>query len=221
MSRLNVVVKQLSGSFYDGPIISASTLADYTQAADIIDRAEHDALALRSSAQEYLEDIEQHCAEAREAARQEGEVWAAEDAPLHRREAVADAVEWLISEHQLESDIIRRLEPKMRTILAQVFKEFYVQQDNCRLLLDRLRDTLDKLLQEEAGTLFVCPEQWEELRLSFASYPALQVKMNEHLGLGEARLVTPLVSLSINLEDQLESILARLLKMSEDNYYAD
>lgn len=221
MSRLNVVVKQLAGCFHHGPVITASNLEEYIQASDIIERAHQEAAELRSRAEEYLDNIQQQCAEEREAARQEGQAWAEEDAPAHRQSAVADAVEWLICEHELEGDIIQRLEPQMRNILAQVFKEFYLQQDGCRLLLDRLREVLDKMLQQEAGTLFVCPDQWEELRQSFASYPSLAVKMNPQLGLGEARLVTPLVTLSINLEEQLDAILTRLLKMREDGYYAD
>jgi hypothetical protein len=56
MSRLNVVVKQLAGCFHHGPVITASNLEEYIQAADIIERAHQEAAELRSRAEEYLDN---------------------------------------------------------------------------------------------------------------------------------------------------------------------
>ncbi|KOC93134.1 hypothetical protein NG43_12235 [Winslowiella iniecta] len=199
-----------------GLVIRASELAEFQAANDIISAAHAEAEQIQRRAQEAAENLEQYCDEVRERARQQGLEQAEEEAPALRQQAVANCIQWLIENHNLEHSIVERLETRLRGILAQVFEEFYGQQSGARLLMSRLQEHIETLLGEEAGTLHVNETQFDELRQAFVTHPQLRIKLDTQLEPGEALLNTPLVSLYLNLDEQLQSILSRLEQLSQE-----
>ena len=224
MTKLTIPVRKLAVTAPCAGLIPASELADYLKAGDIIAKAQGRAAQLRRSAQKHLSSVVQQCADAREKARQEALAKVEQETPALRQQAVANTIQWLVAEHELESNIVQRLEPRLRSLMAQVTEEFFRQQDSTRLLMDRLRPALDRLLNEDAATLQVNPQQWEALHQSFAAYPSLRVQSCDHIAEGQAILITPLIYMSLDLEEQLDSRLSRLKHVSEeaaDDYSQD
>ncbi|QGY32129.1 hypothetical protein [Pantoea cypripedii] len=212
MSRLRIKVESLPLSAPAGLLIRANELAQYQEAQDIIQQAHEQAARIKQEADDLLCRIQQQRDEACEAAREEGLVQLKEEEANWRQQAVAETVQWLLDEHELECNVIRRLEPRLRSMMTQVFKQFYQQQDGSRLLMDRLRSAIDSLLTEDSATLHVCPAQWDTLQHAFAAWPGLKVKSNPELTIGQATLSSPMVTLQLDLEEQLNAMLSCLNK---------
>jgi len=216
MTFLSVPVTQMSVTAPNGLLISACELAEFQVANDIISAAHAQAKEIENLAQQKADNLQQYCDEAREEARQQGLRQVEEEAPVLRQQAVSHCIQWLVDTHDLEHSIVERLEARLRGILAQVFEEFYGQQNGARLLMARLQEHIETLLGEEAGTLHVNETQFDELRQAFVTHPQLRIKLDRQLEPGEALLNTPLVSMYLNLDEQLQSILSRLEQLSQE-----
>ncbi|WNN43895.1 FliH/SctL family protein [Winslowiella toletana] len=217
MTLLTIPVTRLTVAAPAGTLIHASQLAEFLAAEDIIAAAQAQAEQILQRAELDAEHLQQYCDKAQEAARQEGLMQVEEEAPALRQQAVADTIQWLIETHEVERRVVEQLEVRLRRIMVQVFEEFYGQQNDARLLMAHLHRHIDALLDEATGTLHVNESQYDELRQAFVTHPQLRVKPDARLQPGEARLNTSLVSLYLNLDEQLQSILSRLEQLSQES----
>lgn len=214
MKVLTIPVTRLSIGVPIGPVISAMQFANYLEAQDIIEDAHQAAEDIINCAQEEADNIQQQCDEMREAAREEGVRQFADESLQIRQKIVADTVEWVVTEYEMERYIIERLEGGLRDVMVQVFEEFYRQQQGSGLLITRLREAIDQLENDERGVLRVSHMQFDELSRAFVAYPQLRLESDKQLAAGKAILTTPMVYLHLDLEEQLQSIISRLNKLN-------
>jgi flagellar biosynthesis/type III secretory pathway protein FliH len=216
MSVITIPIASIAVPAPPGSRIAAAELANYAEANDIIEQARQTAQSLHLEAQQHLEQVQQQCEEARQNAWQEGLQLLKQETPALRQQLTAEVIHWLIDEQQLEQAIVTRLETQLRELLVSVFSGFIADQNLTDLLVLRLKERLEKVSHEHTATLHVCPQQYDELTLAFADYRWLQVKNDTTLLAGEAMLTTPLFTVYINLEEQLQAILARLAPPAEE-----
>lgn len=212
MKALTIPVTRLSMAAPVGPVISAAQFTHYLEAQDIIEDAHEEAEDIINDAQSEADNIQQQCDEMRESARQEGIREIEHEALQIRQQIVADTIEWVVAEYEMERYIIERLEGRLRGIMVQVFEEFYGQQQGSGLLITRLREAMDQLVDDEKGILRVSHRQFDELSRAFVAYPQLRLESDQQLATGKAILTTPMVYLHLDLNEQLQSIISRLKK---------
>ncbi|MDM5065364.1 hypothetical protein OB934_21575 [Aeromonas salmonicida] len=210
MNVITIPTVTIAASTPSGSRIAAADLADYYEADAIVTEARRIAQTLRDEAQQRLDEAQQQCESIRQNARDKGMQLLKLEAPLQRRRLVADVVHWLVEEQRLEQTLINRLEKQLRDMLVSVFYEFIADQNLTTLLAQRLKTRLAQVGQEQTATLRVCPQQYDELVTAFTEYPWLRVKNDAMLMAGEAQLDAPLFTVNINLDEQLQAILARL-----------
>ncbi|OHX19158.1 type III secretion system stator protein SctL [Chromobacterium sphagni] len=215
MTPLLLPITKLPGSAPLGPIIPASDLADYVQAGEIIARAQAQAKQIHDAAESEAERLHELCEQVLEAAWQNGLEKIAREVPGIRQQAVADAVEWLLDGRDLEHRIIERLEGRLRGILVDVFAECYGQQSEPQLLASLLRDRIGQLGDGVEGILYVCPEQHDEIRQTLGFCSRLRIEPDTSVVSGKALLQTPLVILSLDLDEQFNWAMNRLLSSGE------
>lgn len=217
MSAITLPIISIDVPAPSGSRIAAAELANYCVANDIVEQAKHTANELNQKAQAHLEQVQQLCFEECQNARLEGLEHLNQEAPALRQQLTAEVISWFVDEQQLELEITTRLENRLRELLVSVFSEFITDQNLTDLLVLRLKSRLETINSEKKATLHVCPQQHDELVSAFADYSWLQVKNDETLLTGEALLTTPLFTVYINLEEQLEAILARLAAPSQES----
>ncbi|AAQ60264.2 type III secretion system stator protein SctL [Chromobacterium violaceum] len=216
MTLLSLPITKLPGNAPLGPIIPAGDLADYIEASEIIEQAREQAKSIIQDGEKKIENLCEMYEEISEAAWQDGLKNLEQQAPALRQQAVANVVEWLIAEQELEHKIIERLEGQLCDILIKVFKEYYGQQNESQLLINLLRERVRALLDSEEGVLYVCPEQYEELKQALISFPKLLIESDASIMAGKALLQTPLVILSLSLNEQFDWAISRLFSHSHE-----
>ncbi|MGC0154947.1 type III secretion system stator protein SctL [Chromobacterium vaccinii] len=214
MTLLSFPIAKLPGNATFGPIIPADDLASYINGGEIVAQAQAQAKQILEAAEREAEQLHELCEQALEAAWQNGLEKVARETPALRQQAVADTVEWLLDQRDLEQAIIERLEGRLLGILVSVFEECYGRQSESRLLASLLRDRIGLLPGGEEGTLHVCPEQHEELRQALISCSWLRIEADADIASGKALLQTPLVILSLDLDEQFNWAISRLLSSS-------
>jgi flagellar biosynthesis/type III secretory pathway protein FliH len=216
MKALTIPVTYMSMAAPIGPVISAMEFNYYLEAQDIIEDAYEQAENILNDAQNEADNLQEECDEMREAARQEGIREFESEAQHIRQKIVADTIEWVVAEYEVERYVIERLEGRMRGIMVQVFEEFYGQQQCSGLLITRLREAMDQLVDDEKGILRVSHVQFDELSRAFVAYPQLRLECDQQLATGKAILTTPMVYIHLDLDEQLQSIISRLNKFNGD-----
>ncbi|WP_158300663.1 type III secretion system stator protein SctL [Chromobacterium sp. ATCC 53434] len=216
MTPLSLPITKLPGNAPLGTIIPAEDMAGYVKASEIVAQAEVQARQILEAAEREIEQLYGMYEQISEAAWQTGMDRIEEEAPGLRQFAVAEAVEWLIAEQELENKIIERLEGQLSGVLVQVFEEWYGKQSEPQLLANILRERIKKLSGDEEWMLYVSSEQYDELRQALISYPRLRIEPDASLGSGKVLLQTPLAILSLNLDEQFDWVMSRLLSHSRE-----
>lgn len=194
-----------------GSIISPDELSDYFAANDIIKIAEQKAQAIYQESLSHREKITQECEDLRQAAYQEGIRLLEEEAPYIRQKITADTIEWLVAEHQLEQNILIRLESCLQNVLANIVSSFFIESSSAELLAKQLKDKLEMMNNEKVATLYIHSSQHNEFVELFSDYPWLNIIPDDTKGKDEALLSSSLFNLHINLQEQFKSICERIL----------
>lgn len=210
MTGLRIPITCLPGPVPPGPVISACELAHYFDASKVLMHANDEAACLVKQAQETLAEAEQDSVRIRDSARRQGIAEAESEIAAIRVTTVDQTVEWLIAERELEVAIAAHLDTRIRALLAQALEEFIGEQDGADLILRRLRKRIPQLIADEPFTIRVAPQQIPAIEQAFADQPHLRVTADEALRPGQAVLETRLVTLNLDLDVHLQSILSRI-----------
>lgn len=194
-----------------GLIISSDELTNYFAANDIIKIAEQKAQAIYQASLSHREKIVQECDDLRQAAYQDGLRLLEQEAPNIRQKTVADTIEWLVAEHQLEQNILVRLESCLHKTLINIVESFFIENSSAKLLAKQLKDKLEMMNNEKAATLYIHSSQYDEFAELFSDYPWLNIILDDTKGKDEALLSSSLFNLHINLQEQFKSICERIL----------
>ncbi|CAK7070345.1 MULTISPECIES: HrpE/YscL family type III secretion apparatus protein [Providencia] len=216
MKVISVPVISLPDLPVFGPIIPTEELINCFSANNIIEIAQQKAQIIYQESQKYLDETKQECQSLRELAYQEGMALLEDEAPLIRQKIATESIEWLVSEHQLEQNILMCLEPRLREVLVSVLDMFFIENDSTGLLFNQLRTKLEEIKNEKSATLYIHPSQYNKLIKLFSGYPWLHIQVDETKDKDEALLSSSLFNLHINLKEQLESICAHLLLAEEE-----
>lgn len=210
MTGLRIPITCLPGPVPPGPLIPAGELARYFDASQVLMKANDEATCLFRQAQEALAEAEQDGVRIRERARRQGIAEAESKIAAIRVTTVDQTVDWLIAERELEVAIAGHLDTHIRALLAQALEEFIGELDGADLILRRLRKRIPQLIADEPFTIRVPPEQIQAVEQAFADQPHMRVTADEGLRPGQAVLETRLVTLNIDLDVHLQSIVSRL-----------
>ncbi len=154
-------IETVEGPAPAGPVISASALESLREQACLranwmaqASSARDAALAEREQARrDAQESRDAWLAEARELAEQE----AAALAETARREAVSQAVDWLVGEATMERDILRSLERRVTEAMTDALSNFVGTLDVGERYAQRIGQALPGLVRDGALTLRVPP----------------------------------------------------------------
>lgn len=206
---LCIPVLILPGPLRSGTVILAAELDDHSnvavlreQAAAELAQARQDAQALRDVALRSAErEIEQLRCQARES-------------------AIAEAVQWLQQEQEMERLIASRLATRWRELTARVLKKLLSDSDQNELVLRRVECEVTQLLLQGRLTLYVEPAAFDTATRAYAATPELAVVADAELGVGQARLDNGLVRISLDECAYQSGLLAQLAGEVEGVAYA-
>lgn len=195
---LNLAVTCLPGPMPAGAIVPAAELArrqDHAAALDALRAAaQADADALRQQAASELEQARRDADALREAARQEAGAIRVQA----REEAIADAVQWLCCEQDMEQLIARELAQRWRSLTARVLDQVLGQGDQNERVLRRVEHKVAELLPRGRLTLAVPPTALAVATQYWAATPQVSVVADPELVPGQARLDNGLVRIHLD-----------------------
>nr|WP_241772414.1 type III secretion protein [Edwardsiella ictaluri] len=116
-------------------------------------QAEEQACAIRAAADDLLAQARVQAQQIREQAQQEGERLARQK----QEEAIADAVQWLCQEQDLEQYLANQLAQRWRQLTAQVIEELLGKQEQNALLIRKVHQLVVSRFAQGRLTLSVSP----------------------------------------------------------------
>ncbi|WP_179958299.1 hypothetical protein [Chitinimonas arctica] len=180
------------------------------EANRVLDRAK---LRAGVISKEALRQLEQAKAEGETIlawSRDEGLRQAAKEVEQAKRDAIEDAVEWLVQEQQLERHIVVRLEKEIRALAAQAFAELVGGLDAGELLLQQLGKYVSDSINEGKLELRVNPVHWARAIDTFAAEPRILVIPDKSLTIKQAILNSAYVQIQLDLDRHLQLLVDRL-----------
>jgi len=166
----NLEIKLIAEPEPSGAVVPASTIELLEQAQAVLERAQARALLIQQEA-------EQEAAQIRAAA---SELGAEEKAALIRQiqeetrdQTVAQGLRWLLDEAQLETDILDRLEARVRNTMANVLREWLDGQDQLEQLVRQLAAQVRARAQQRPYKIRLYPAECEPVVTQLAQSPDL------------------------------------------------
>lgn len=164
--------------------------------------AKDQAQAIRHDSEHWLQQAR---AEGFESARQQG----------------AEEVSALLGETSLKVDAwLAGLESSLADLALNIVREVLDGMDDAERIMRCTRKALSAFRQDQALTLFVCRHDAEavrqQVRLQGAGLPAIAVDADDQLQAGQARLSSPVGSVELGLEAQLQNLRRNLLPFADE-----
>lgn len=191
-------------------IITAEQLTHYYNAQTIVDNAN------RKSAH-ILADLEQKTARThsdmrriREQARQAGLSEAKEEIDRLRADTIAQTVEWLIEEDELECNVAKSLDLRLCALVTRALASWFSERNLVEDVMQRVRLSLEKMPDEDLATLYVPPEVNDAVREQLGTMPRVRIQTDASLTPGQARLESRLALIRFDLDAHHQLILERL-----------
>ncbi|WP_175007351.1 hypothetical protein [Burkholderia lata] len=201
---MNIPVLTLPGLLPSGTVISAAELAGRVDIERMRAQAAAD-LAQAREAADSLREAALHAAEEEvERLRQEA-----------RDTAVAEAVQWVHDECELEQRIAHQLAIRWRGLTASVLDRLLGTIDQNELLLRRVEQEVAELLPHGRLTLYMQPAALLAATRTYAERPEITLLGDEELGPGQARLDNGLVRISLDERAYRARLLRQLAEGTE------
>lgn len=217
---VNVPITYLKGPVPPGPIIRASALAHYFDAASILELARRQAEGLLARANEQLADATRAAAQIRTQARKQGLAEANAQIEASRAALIEETIQWCVAESLLETTIAARLDSQIRRIVAQALAEFAAEQDVVEPLMRRVRARLRQCVEHPTITLRVAAHALEAAHGACAADERthrVHVVADRALKAAQAVIETPFVKIHLDLDLHLESVLTRLRAADDED----
>ncbi|MBJ7263174.1 MAG: hypothetical protein JHC61_05295 [Burkholderiaceae bacterium] len=181
LNPLCIPVLILPGPMPPGTVISAAALDERSDIAALRERALH-------SAEQEIEQLRHQA----------------------RDGAVAEAVQWLCREHEMERIIAGQLATRWRGLTASVLKKLLSNSDQNEPMLRRVECEVAQLLPQGRLTLYVEPAALDTATRAYAATPELAIVADAELGPGQARLDNGLVRISLDERAYRDGLLEQL-----------
>jgi flagellar biosynthesis/type III secretory pathway protein FliH len=210
---VNVPITYLKGPVPPGPIIPASALAHYFDAASILELARRQAEGLLARADEQLANATRDATQIRTQARKQGLADANAQIEASRAAVIEETIQWCVAESSLETTIAARLDSQIRGVVAQALAEFAAEQDAVEPLMLRVRTRLRQCVEHRTITLRVAEHSLEAAHGACAADERtrrVHVVADRALKAAQAVIETPFVKIHLDLDLHLESVLTRL-----------
>lgn len=210
MNPLNIPCIALPGSAPHAMVIPAAQLAEYFSATTVLADAHAQVKALQRHARECLARAEEEALQIRTLARDQGIAEAVSERQTMRQTLIEETLDWHVAETALEATLAQHLDTRLRDLVAQVLQEFIGEQDGVDLMIRRVQQRLPTFLAQGALTVRVALDYEQQVRHSLADHPQVQVLGCASLATAQALLETRLFTLRIDLDAHLQSLLSRL-----------
>ncbi|HEK1310988.1 TPA: hypothetical protein SMQ86_006095 [Pseudomonas aeruginosa] len=198
-------------------IVSAEALALHYNAQRIVDNANEKSAHILAELERKMAETRCEIRRIREQARQAGLSEAQEELDKLRADTIAQSVEWLVAEDELEYQIAKDLDAQLRALLAQALAAWLEERNAVDDVMQRVRQRLEKMADDELATLYVAPSVEEAARERFSATPRVRVKVDAALSEGQARLESRLTIIRFDLEGHCELILERLVRPCQES----
>jgi anti-anti-sigma regulatory factor len=219
---VNVPITYLKGPVPPGPIIRASELTHYFDAASFLEQARCQAEKLLACADEQLADAARDAAHIRKQAHMQGLADANAQIDAERSTLIKETIEWCVAESSLEMAIAARLDSQIRGVLAQALAEFATEQDLIEPLMRRVRARLRQCFEHPTITLRVAADALEAAHGACAADERthrVHVVADCALKATQAIMETPLVKIHFYLDLHLQFVLTRLRGTDDENVH--
>jgi type III secretion protein L len=179
-------------------IIRAAQAEQWIEGYAFLQAAREEAEAIRKDSADWLEQAR---AEGFEAARQQG----------------AEQISALLGETSLQVDgWLAGLETSLADLALNIVREVLDEMDDAERVVRCTRKALSAFRQDQALTLFVPRQDVEAVRrrikAELDSLPNIAVESDDQLSAGQARLSSPVGSVELGLEAQLQNLRRTLLR---------
>jgi hypothetical protein len=205
-----ISITYLPGPAPTDTLIPAATLAGHVDAASIVARAQAHAARLLDDARAALADAEHSAHRLREDAQRQGRADAAAELALARHALIAETVEWLVDEADLEAQIAARLDARLRDLIASVVEPYLRGRDAIEPLLEQVRAALAAGQGSAPLVLRVGTAHAERVRAAVQEVPRVRVAVDAALRATEARLESPHAIVHVDPGQHLDLLLSRL-----------
>lgn len=199
MNPLQLPVRTLPGARPAGPHLPAATLRRHLDGADVVATAHAAATQLRLEAEAVLAQAQREAEAIHTQALHEAAEERTTLGQQARDQAVADSLQWLCEEQQLEQELARQLAQRWRSLTANVLEELLTKNDQTEMLLHRLQRKVAELLPQGRLALQVAPAELDATRRAFAAAAAVAVSADAALAAGQAVLDNGLVRIHLDL----------------------
>lgn len=191
-------------------VISADELAHYYTAQRIIANANEKSAHILAELEQQMAMTRSDLRRIREQARQTGLSEAKAELDSLRAETIAQAVEWLIAEDELERQIANNLDERIRSLLTQTLASWIDERNVVDDVMRRVKQSLEKMAGEELATLYVASEVEDVVREQLGTLPRVSICTDATLSEGQARLESRLILIRFDLDAHHHLILERL-----------
>ncbi|QLL13463.1 hypothetical protein [Pseudomonas chlororaphis] len=198
-------------------IVSAEALAHHYNAQRIVDSANEKSAQILAELERKMAATRGEIRRIREQARQAGLSEAQEELDRLRADTIAQSVEWLVAEDELERRIANDLDARLRTLLAQALATWLDERNAVDDVMQRVRQRLERMADDEFATLYVAPSVEHAVRERFSATPRVRVHIDAELSEGQARLESRLTIIRFDLEAHRDLILERLVRPCQES----
>lgn len=191
-------------------VICADELAHYYTAQQIVAKANEHAAQVSADLEQRIATARDEIQAIREHARQAGMDDAEHALQRLREQTIADTVDWLIAEDQLERQIANGLDQWIRHLLTQATAAWLDERNGIDDLMRRVKQRLESMDDRELASLYVAPCVDAAVREALAAMPRVRIHTDATLSAGQARLESRLALIHLDLDAHRDLILQRL-----------
>lgn len=191
-------------------IIPADDLVHYYTAQQIVANAKDQAASILAELEEHIAAARDDVQNIREQARLAGMDQAKQQLDRLREQAIADAVEWLVAEDQLECHIANSLDEQLRSLLTQAMSAWLDERNVVDDLMRRVKQSLEAMAGQELASLYIPPGIDAALREELSAMPRVRIYTDATLTGGQARLESRLILIRLDLDSHRRLLLDRL-----------
>ena len=191
-------------------VIGAEELRQYHSAQHIVASATERSASILAELEQKIATARDDVTSLREQARQAGVDEAKHELEKLRQQTIADAVEWLIAEDQLECHIANGLDEWLRGLLTQAMASWLDERNVVDDVMRRVRQSLESMADRELASIYVPAGTEATVLEALSAMPRVRICTDPMLTAGQARLESRMMLIRFDLCAHRQLILDRL-----------
>lgn len=216
MSERFIPIVYLPGPSPLDVVISADALSHYYSAQQIVASANEHSATILADLEQSIAIARDDVQSMREQARQAGMNEAKHDIEGLRQQTIADAVEWLIDEEQLERHIANNLDEWLRSLVTQAMAAWLDERNAVDDVMRRVKQSLESMADRELASIYVPTSTEAGIREEFSAMPRVRICTDPSLAAGQARLESRRLLIRFDLCAHRHLILDRLSRPRQE-----